>query len=221
LGIVLISETRRQGRAWRSSVSGAWLAVLAVMLFTSGCGMLQLSDGPATDTSLNPQEFTDTRSAVTVTGAAEPLVVSHEEPSLAVNARDYLSLGAIEVNRMGDYEHYLVVVAWSTIDRGRIRGMSSRPEVSDHLVLRTDGHTFKLVAGTEPDPVRDRELYPTPAAASARRYFRVDAATLRSLVGAKSIQIRVDRGEDGTAVYSPWGTRGVEALRRFAARVVE
>ena len=189
----------------------------------SGCGMLRVGDdlaaANAPDSSLDPQEFTDTRSAVTVTGAAEPLVVSHEEPSLAVNARDYLSVGVIEVNRMGDYEHYLVVVAWSTIDRGRIRGMQSRPEVADHLVLRADGRTFKLTAGSEPDPVRDRELYPTPAAASARRYFRVDAATLRSVVGAKTIQVRVDRGEDGTAVYNPWGTRGVEALRRFAARV--
>ena len=220
MGIVLIFEPGlRWSKAGRSSVNAAWLAVLAVLVIMSGCSMLRSSDAPATDTSLDPQEFTDTRSAVTVTGAAEPLVVSHEEPSLAVNARDYLSLGVIEVNRMGDYEHYLVVVAWSTIDRGRIRGMSSRPEVSDHLVLRTDGRMFKLVAGNEPDPVRDRELYPTPAAASARRYFRVDAATLRSMVGAKNIQIRVDRGEDGTAVYLPWGTRGVEALRRFAARI--
>lgn len=171
------------------------------------------------DTSLDPQEFTDTRSAVTVIGAAEPFVVSHEEPALAVNARDYLSLGVIEVNRMGDYEHYVVVVAWSTIDRGRIRGMSSRPAVPDHLVLRVDGHNYKLVAGTEPDPVRDRELYPTPAAASARRYFRVDAATLRSVATAKVIQVRLDRGEEGTAVYNPWGTRGVAALKRFAQRV--
>jgi hypothetical protein len=38
-------------------------------------------------------------------------------------------------------------------------------------------------------------------------------------VGAKTIQVRVDLGEDGTAVYNPWGTRGMEALRRFAARI--
>lgn len=176
-------------------------------------------DSQPADTAFAPQEFTDTRTALTVIGAAEPLVVSHEEPSLAVNARDYLSLGAIEVNRMGDYEHYLVVVAWSTIDRGRIRGMSSQPVVPDQLQLRLDGRTFKLAAGTEPDPVRDRELYPTPSAASARRYFRVDAATLRAAAGAKVIQVRVDRGEDGTAVYMPWGNRGVQALRRFAERV--
>ena len=220
MAIVLIFDTgRRWGKAVHSSVNVARLGFLAVILVTSGCGMLQSSNERVRDTSLDPQEFTDTRSAVTVTGAAEPFVLSHEEPSLAVNARDYLSLGVIEVNRMGDYEHYLVVVAWSTIDRGRIRGMSSQPVVPDHLVLRTDGRTFKLAAGSEPDPVRDRELYPTPAAASARRYFHVDAATLRSVVDAKVIQVRVDRGDDGTAVYTPWGTRGVEALQRFAARV--
>lgn len=191
----------------------------------SGCSLLPAGSllpeeaGTPSDTAFAPQEFTDTRTALTIIGAAEPLVVSHEEPSLAVNARDYLSLGAIEVNRMGDYEHYLVVVAWSTIDRGRIRGMSSQPMVPDQLQLRLDGRTFKLAAGTEPAPVRDRELYPTPSAASARRYFRVDATTMRAIIGAKVIQVRVDRGEDGTAIYTPWGTRGVQALRRFAERV--
>jgi hypothetical protein len=221
LGTVLISETRRQGRAGLCFVAVACVAWVVSVGAISGCGMLQSGEQPAADSSLDPQEFTDTRSAVTVTGVAEPLVVSHEEPSLAVNARDYLSLGVIEVNRMGDYEHYLVVVAWSTIDRGRIRGMNFRPAVPEQLVLRTDGRTFKLVAGTEPDPVRDRELYPTLSAASARRYFRIDVATLQSMVAAKTIQVRVDLGEDGTAVYNPWGNRGMEALRRFAARVEE
>lgn len=192
---------------------------MACLVAVTGCGVLKAAEAPVEDSSLEAQEFTDTRTALTIIGAAEPLVVSHEEPSLAVNARDYLSLGAIEVNRLGDYEHYLVVVAWSTIDRGRIRGMSSQPVVPERLQLRLDGRTFKLVAGTEPDPVRDRELYPTPAAASARRYFRVDAPTLRAMVGAKVLQVRVDRGEEGTAVYTPWGLRGVKALQRFAERV--
>jgi hypothetical protein len=192
---------------------------LTAVLGISGCGLLRSEAVPPQQFSLDPQEFTDTRTGVTVTGAAEPLVVSHEEPSLAVNARDYLSLGVIEVNRMGDYEHYLVVVAWSTIDRGRIRGMSSQPMVPEQLQLRVDGRTFKLDAGTAPDPVRDRELYPTRAAASARRYFRVDAGVLRTLIAAKAIQVRVERGEEGTAVYTPWGTRGVAALARFASRV--
>lgn len=192
---------------------------LGAVLGLTGCGYLRSEAAPTQDLSLDPQEFTDTRTGLTVTGAAEPLVVSHEEPSLAVNARDYLSLGVIEVNRMGDYEHYLVVVAWSTIDRGRIRGMSAQPAVPEHLQLRLDGRPFKLEAGTAPDPVRDRELYPTPAAASARRYFRVDAGVLRALVAAKAIQVRVERGEEGAAVYTPWGTRGVQALARFASRV--
>lgn len=188
-------------------------------LVLAGCSLLPAAESPPEDNSLDPQEFTDTRSAVTVTGAAEPFIVFHEEPALAVNARDYLSLGVIEVDRMGDYEHYVVVVAWSTIDRGRIRGMSSAPTVADHLQLRLDGRVYKLAAGAEPDPVRDRELYPTPAAASARRYFRVDAAVLRAVAAAKVIQVQVDRGDDGMALYNPWGTRGVSALRRFASRV--
>lgn len=171
------------------------------------------------DESLQPQEFLDHRTGVTVTGAAEPLVLAHEEPSLAVNARDYLSLGIIEVNRVGDHEHYVVVVAWSTIDRTRIRGSVYQPAVPEKLILGIDQRRIPLVAGAGPDPVRDRQLYPTPAASSARRFFRVDAATLRAIAGARQVLVQVDRGEEGMATYLPWGIRGVEALRRFSHRV--
>ena len=185
----------------------------------AGCARVAAVLPGVEDHSLDPQEFTDKRTGVTVTGAAEPLVVAHDEPALAANARDYLSLGVIEVDRMGDYEHYLVVVAWSTIDRGRIRGASDRPAVPEVLTLRVDKRAVRLTAGNDPDPVRDRELYPTPAAASARRYFRVDAGTLRAVVGAKQVQVQADRGEEGVATYTPWGTRGIEALQRFARRI--
>ncbi len=192
---------------------------LAVLLLLSGCRGLMPAMPATADASLEPQEFLDNRTGVTVTGAAEPLVLAHDEPALAVNARDYLSLGVIEVNRIGDLEHYLVVVAWSTIDRARLRGTLYQPAVPERLALGIDGRTVKLVAGDGTGPVRDRELYPTPAAASARRFFRVDAATLRAMVGARRLMVQVDRGEEGMATYHPWGRRGVEALRRFAAGI--
>lgn len=198
---------------------GKRLLGIAAASWLAGCSSVAAVVPGLEDHSLDPQEFTDARTGVTVIGAAEPLVVAHEEPALAVNARDYLSLGIIEVNRMGDYEHYLVVVGWSTIDRGRIRGASDRPAVPEKLTLRVDKRAVKLAAGTEPDPVRDRELYPTPSAASARRYFRVDGTTLRAIVDARRLQIEADRGDEGVAIYFPWGTRGVEALKRFAGRI--
>ncbi len=173
------------------------------------------------EASLEPRQFTDRRTAVTVTGAAEPLVVGHEEPSLAANARDYLSLGAIAVNHIGDYDYYLVVVAWTTIDRGRIRGTDTHLEVPEKLVLRLDKTPFTLVAVDGLDPVRDRELYPPPAGSGVRRYFPLPIALLRAMTTARQVRVEVERAQAGRAVYTPWGTRGVEALRQLSATLTE
>jgi hypothetical protein len=175
----------------------------------------------AEDASLEPRQFTDRRTAVTVTGAAEPLVVGHEEPSLAANARDYLSLGAIAVNHIGDYDYYLVVVAWTTIDRGRIRGADTHLEVPAKLVLRLDKTPFTLVAVDGLDPVRDRELYPPPAGSGVRRYFPLPVTLFRAMTTARQVRVEVERAPAGRAVYTPWGTRGVEALRQLSMTLTE
>lgn len=177
-------------------------------------------DEPAEPDGLAPREFTDERTAVTVEAAATALIVAHDEPALAANARDYLSLGVIQVNRMGDYEYYLVAVAWSTIDRGRTRGAAGAPDAPAKLNLRADKTLYTLVAEEGLNPVRDRELYPPPAGSGARKFYRVRADQLVAIAAAKDLQVEVDRGEDGLAIYTPWEKRGFAALQRFVADLI-
>jgi hypothetical protein len=82
-------------------------ALTGALLMGAGC-----ADQPSP-----PGQYLDPVTAATVRTVAEPLVYAHEEPAIAANARDYLSLGAIEVNSMGTRRHFLAAVSWSTIDR--------------------------------------------------------------------------------------------------------
>lgn len=52
-------------------------------------------------------EKLDERTAVTYTYSRTPLILSPETPLDATNTRDYVQIGAIEVNRMGYLKYYL------------------------------------------------------------------------------------------------------------------
>lgn len=64
----------------------------------------------------------DPRTAVTTQSMGEPWVYAREATELAVHARDYLSVGVVEVNRQGRRTYFLGVVAWSTVDRSGVPG---------------------------------------------------------------------------------------------------
>jgi len=64
-----------------------------------------------------PREYLDEQTAATVTVAARGLVFARTRPEYAVNARDYLTLVPVEVNRAGAHVLYLYGYAWSTIDK--------------------------------------------------------------------------------------------------------
>lgn len=77
-----------------------------------------------------PAERLDPKTAVNVTLMAEPWVFARPVPMLAANARDYLNVGVMESNRMGERTYWLCVVSWSTIDRSPYAAASApaRPE---------------------------------------------------------------------------------------------
>ncbi len=82
---------------------------LASLVLLGGC-----ASGPA-----DVHEYLDQQTAITVKVVSAPAVYAHEAPELAANVRDYLSVGAVELNNMGAHRNYLALIAWSTIDRKR------------------------------------------------------------------------------------------------------
>ncbi len=124
------------------------------------------------------RQYQDEATAVTVTTTVEPLVLAREVSLLAVNARDYLSLFPVEVNRAGQRRYYLFGYSWSTIDR---RG-DARAAVAGEVAfnLRADDRDIVLKMAEREFQSAALSALPVPAPVPAARplLFPVDRATL-------------------------------------------
>lgn len=121
-------------RRLRTRAAPAWSLALLAALATPASG----DDQPV-------REYLDEETAATITAAVEPLVFARERTDLAVNARDYVSLVPIEVNRSGVRRYYWFGYLWSTIDR---RDGETFLAQGDQFVLLADGRPMRLQAAT-------------------------------------------------------------------------
>jgi hypothetical protein len=96
----------------------------------AGAMLVLLALTACAERDLWPGQRLDPKTAVNVTLMAEPWVFARPVPMLAANARDYLNVGVMETNRMGERAYWLGVVSWSTIDRSPFAtaGAIARPE---------------------------------------------------------------------------------------------
>ena len=85
----------------RLKLSSVFLAALLL----SGC----------VSTSVLVEEKLDLGTGVTVTHATAPIVLYRDNSAYAAHARDYVYVGPVEINRMGDYSYYLWLGIWSTV----------------------------------------------------------------------------------------------------------
>ena len=120
-----------------------WIATLqAVRPAASVLAVAMLSGCVASAPSSGEREYLDEQTAATVTVGSSELVFARERPELAVNARDYLTLVPVDVNRAGAHAQYFFGYAWSTIDRGATG--SERPAMP-RFDLVADGRRIPLV----------------------------------------------------------------------------
>jgi len=156
------TETRRCG------ITRALVGVLGLCAAVSACAV----SVPGT------RQYQDESTAVTVTITTEPIVLAREVSLLAANARDYLSLFPVEVNRAGQRRYYLFAYSWSTIDRRETAGapdpgpsaFTLRADDRD-IVLRMPAREFQS-AGVAQLPV------PPPVPTAIPLLFPADRATL-------------------------------------------
>lgn len=149
-------------------------------------------------------QYQDERTAVTVTVATRPVVLAREVPVLAANARDYISLTAVEVNRTGQRRYYLFGYRWSTIDRGT----PGHDPAGEEWVLQVDDRILNLkmsqaefsTAGLSRMPVA------APAPGAAPVVFPTDRATLEQIAAARRLSARLPAGPDNVPAepYRPW-----------------
>lgn len=156
--------------------------------------------------------YLDETTAATVTVATEPLVFARERTDLAVNARDYLSLAPIEVNRAGTRTYYWFGYVWSTIDRRDGEAIADR---DDEWVLLADDRPIPL----RPERQSLRELgiaelpLRRPVRTAVPLLFGTQPEILTFVAGASSFNAQLLR--DGLSEHFPPWHEARTALRNF------
>ena len=184
----------------------AWFPALLVALTQLATG----DDKPV-------REYLDEQTAATVTAAVEPLVFARERTDLAANARDYVSLAPVEINRSGERRYYWFGYLWSTIDRRT--GGEPLSAAGDQLVLLADGRPIRLQAAA--GSLRELGIGESPLSRPGREavplLFQADPGSMRFTGHASDLSlvlIRNGLNQD----YSLWRD-GRGAIRHFATYI--
>jgi hypothetical protein len=158
-------------------------------------------------------EYLDRDTAVTIRAVGVPYVYEHEVPEMGVNVRDYLSIGAVEVNNMGARKHYLAVVSWSTVDRSWV-GAPAAPK-PEALTLALAGRPRELTLATHDRRSLGIGIAPitAPIGYAGESWYGVALGDLRAFAATppESIDIEVDGRR---ASYTLW-ERGDAAFAEF------
>jgi hypothetical protein len=158
-------------------------------------------------------EYLDPQTAVTIRTLTAPLVYAHDAPALAVNSRDYLSLGLVEINNMGARKHYLALVSWSTIDRKRA-GIGP-PPVPERVELSGAGKSREYTPASH--EARSLgiggALFKPPSGYAGESWYAMTVADLRALAANPPDSIALL--QDGERVtYVPWNAAAA-AIEEF------
>ncbi len=183
-----------------------WSTVLCLAILAAGCADLR----PA-----RPREIFDERTGNTLSVVRRPLVFARERTDVAAHARDYATVVAIEVDRSGTYDSYLLLYRWSTVDRR----VSPPPDRNAGLLrILADGRVLELSPLPElPVALANRSalLVPDHADVIARAYT-IDPGTLHFLASSAQLALRMPQ-EALDQPFALWED-GRAALLEFTAR---
>ena len=179
--------------------------------------ILALPAAGCISTSVLVEEKLDMGTGVTVTHATAPIVLYRDNSAYAAHARDYVYLGPVEINQMGEYSYFLWLGIWSTIsdaDRSYERdGFESITLFADGepLQLELVGWTLESIGVSEP-------VYVKPVASAADAYYRVTIDQIRLIANARDIELHA--GTAPVKVYLMWDRQGSAhaSMREFVDR---
>jgi hypothetical protein len=138
------------------------------------------------------REYVDEVTAVSITVPVDTLVFARERTDLAANARDYVTLVPLEINRGGVRSYFWSGYIWSTIDR---RGRSPVVDAKDRLVLLADGRPLALEASAR--TLREQGVgqppTPVPARTATAVLFAARADEIAYAAHARDLRIQVVR----------------------------
>lgn len=177
-------------QSWNSVVGSVMVASLLAACSTSG---------PLVEQKL------DAVTGVTVTRSTSPTVLYRDNSAYAAHARDYVYMGAVEINRMGANSYYLWLGIWSTMQDDK---RSAERDGFDTVIIYADGEPLPLeLAGWTLDAIGVSEpVYVKPVASAADAYYRVTVDQIRLIAESSDIQLRV--GTTRPKSYALWDKQG-------------
>jgi hypothetical protein len=134
-------------------------------------------------------EKLDPATSATITFSSTPMVLYRDDPAHAAHAKNFVSLGPIEVNRSGRYQYFLWLGIWNT---NHTASNDDRRDGFDSIVIFADGEPLQLeLSGWTPAAIGASEsVYPQPVASALDAYYQVTADQIRLITGAKDIRLR-------------------------------
>ena len=187
---------------------GTRIARLFAWLFVAGLA------GCATPVS-GPRQVLDTKTGATLVVVDRPLILARERRDVAVQARDYLTLVAAEINFSGRRRLFLVVHEWSTIDSRATSPTRGHPA----LLLVADGRDLRLEPAADQAAAslaQSRDLLRPEDAIVTTNLYDVDAATLDYVATSKTLVAAYP--ESFALPYHIW-REGRPALARFLTTI--
>lgn len=152
---------------------------IAVLTILSACATGQQPAG----------EKLDGLTSVTITYSRTPIIMSPDTPYDRETKRDYVQVGAIEVNRMGARQYYL----WLGIsDMEHMASADKRPKGFEAIVLIVDGEKLRLnVRGWTPEAIGASEpVYNKIFTNSDDAYYQVTLDNIQFLARADDLKLR-------------------------------
>ena len=202
------------GLASRCVIVQAWVAAVKMEylldMLTRTCIALALSVGLVRPilAGVQPFEFLDERTGATITVVHDPLVVPLERSVIAAMGKDdVISLTAVEVDRSGELQLYLIGYDWSSANH-----------LEKTLILQTDDRKVELapLAQFPPELLNDRKLLAPPFSHLQRAGYRVTRELLRELAGSKRLSLTLtDAGSEQS--FDVW--EGKPSLTAFVERI--
>lgn len=146
-------------------------------------------------------EKLDPLTSATMTFSSTPMVMYRDDPGHAAQARNFISLGPLEVNRSGNYQYFLWLGIWNT---------NHTVSIEDHrngfksIVLFVDGEPLQLeLSGWLPEAIGASEhVYAKPVASAADAYYQLTADQIRLIAESNDIQLRTTGFSPRS--FEPW-----------------
>lgn len=181
-----------------------YIFLLAALAILSACA----GSGPLVTDQLDPL------TGVTVTRAVKPLVLYRDRSAQSAFGRDYVYLGPLEINNMGERRYYFWFGIWSTsdsVDRSTIL------DQFESIVIYADGEPLSLqLAGTTLGSIGVSEpVYVKPTASATDAFYAVTIDQIRVVAESRDLELRV--GNFKPVQYIPWDTAesGTVGFREF------